>query len=847
MEDVDEFLPGLQTQAATRFANGLSFSGATGLGLNPRGFGICTAEQDDRETTRGNGGGLFDLKQIMELVKSSGKFEELSPFHHCFFNKESYDSLNAVGEKQVAGPGARVKETGVNSVQAPDVLEEDFPSTSQGGLSGFPDQLEVSNEDCSSAGVGTPVQFQGSKQDGSKETREVMQDEIFAGVPEECSQFPHENLSATHDELIGADRDISAKPSFQDMEETLLADEDEDEEGQEDGHWASSYSDQNEPKNIGESVQNNCQNSQPEEVCVLDASRLSGDDTRQPNRALKRNLDESVIIINDDDSEDEDEDRSTNSVFYSTEEFDSAVGMSNDSDGDVSSPLITRSDSWNSLDSSSSDDDCLVLERPNSQKGKQPKPKNQDHISTAHANVSRRHAVDDSSDCDVMVGSQDEIRMHWEEAAMRRRLCKPMQSRGSRVGRADSERPCSSSLRKGDKLSGKERFVHSHHQESELPRPTTSQELAESVATSYSSEFSSKKEISSSRGDKRSKPNTVADASEDWLEPDKIKVQRMNPMSCRRGSGSGFVKTQAAKVVDQVMPENIVVDASEDWLELDKIKIQRMNPMACSRGSGSEFIMSQAAKVVDHVMPEHTTAEEDRVNDSAELSDPHAKPEKDRLNHFTESGDRQHFNLLDSKEIKVSDDRHRKPNVVAESSFLAGDRERIKQTVEFKKADEEEWARRQIELERQALEAQRLRKRKRAEADRKLEMENRQKQRLEEIRESQQMEKRNLGLKEQLRGQVRAELERKSLGCIDMASLLRRLGISVDGGAFPTPEQVVNSAYKRALLRFHPDRAVTLALGDPRQQVEAEETFKLMSRMKSSLPPVAGQFFNSRR
>lgn len=39
----------------------------------------------------------------------------------------------------------------------------------------------------------------------------------------------------------------------------------------------------------------------------------------------------------------------------------------------------------------------------------------------------------------------------------------------------------------------------------------------------------------------------------------------------------------------------------------------------------------------------------------------------------------------------------------------------------------------------------------------------------------------------------------------------------------------VHAAYKRALLRFHPDRA---SRNDIRQQVEAEEKFKLLARMK---------------
>lgn len=44
----------------------------------------------------------------------------------------------------------------------------------------------------------------------------------------------------------------------------------------------------------------------------------------------------------------------------------------------------------------------------------------------------------------------------------------------------------------------------------------------------------------------------------------------------------------------------------------------------------------------------------------------------------------------------------------------------------------------------------------------------------------------------------------------------------------------VQSAYKRALLTFHPDRAPKT---DIRQQVEAEEKFKLINRLKEELLP----------
>eukprot|EP00258_Populus_trichocarpa_P033250 XP_024449269.1 uncharacterized protein LOC112326161 isoform X1 [Populus trichocarpa] len=107
-------------------------------------------------------------------------------------------------------------------------------------------------------------------------------------------------------------------------------------------------------------------------------------------------------------------------------------------------------------------------------------------------------------------------------------------------------------------------------------------------------------------------------------------------------------------------------------------------------------------------------------------------------------------------------------------------------------------------------------------------MERRQKQRVEEMRETQKKDEENLNIKERFRVEVRKELYRLEVTCINMASLLRGLGIHVEGGFQPLPNQV-HAAYKRALLKFHPDRA---SKTDIRRQVEAEEKFKLISRMK---------------
>ncbi|KAJ4960366.1 hypothetical protein NE237_020276 [Protea cynaroides] len=164
---------------------------------------------------------------------------------------------------------------------------------------------------------------------------------------------------------------------------------------------------------------------------------------------------------------------------------------------------------------------------------------------------------------------------------------------------------------------------------------------------------------------------------------------------------------------------------------------------------------------------------------------------------------------------------------------IISEREKIKETDEYKRAVEEEWASRQRELQIQAEEARRLKKRKKAEMLRLLDMERRQKRRVEEMRESQKKDEETINLKEQLRMEIRKELDRLESMYSDMASLLRALGIHVGGGHSPMPHEV-HAAYRRALLKFHPDRA---SRTDNRQQVEAEEKFKLISRLKEKFLP----------
>ncbi|KAJ6901171.1 hypothetical protein NC652_027071 [Populus alba x Populus x berolinensis] len=93
--------------------------------------------------------------------------------------------------------------------------------------------------------------------------------------------------------------------------------------------------------------------------------------------------------------------------------------------------------------------------------------------------------------------------------------------------------------------------------------------------------------------------------------------------------------------------------------------------------------------------------------------------------------------------------------LLSDERDIINEREKLKETDEYKQAIEEEWAARQRQLQIQAEEARRLRKRRKAETLRILDMERRQKQRLEEVRETQKKDEENLNKKERFRVEVR--------------------------------------------------------------------------------------------
>lgn len=160
---------------------------------------------------------------------------------------------------------------------------------------------------------------------------------------------------------------------------------------------------------------------------------------------------------------------------------------------------------------------------------------------------------------------------------------------------------------------------------------------------------------------------------------------------------------------------------------------------------------------------------------------------------------------------------------------IINQKEKHKQTDLYKKAMEEELASRQRQLQIQAEEAQKMRKRKKAENSRLLDIERRSKERLEEVRETLKKDKELMNTKDELRVEIKKKLNHLENRCIDMTSLLRGLGVNVGASLRQPTQKEVHTAYKHAMLKFHPDRA---SKTDIREQVEAEETCKLISRMK---------------
>ena len=91
-----------------------------------------------------------------------------------------------------------------------------------------------------------------------------------------------------------------------------------------------------------------------------------------------------------------------------------------------------------------------------------------------------------------------------------------------------------------------------------------------------------------------------------------------------------------------------------------------------------------------------------------------------------------------------------------------------------------------------------------------------------EARESRHEEEQST---DSIREEFRREWETK-VASLNLAETLECFGVAVEGGAHANAKQL-RSAYRKALLRFHPDRQGAKEL---RERVAAEERFKILSQ-----------------
>ncbi|ERN17784.1 hypothetical protein AMTR_s00047p00145320 [Amborella trichopoda] len=430
---------------------------------------------------------------------------------------------------------------------------------------------------------------------------------------------------------------------------------------------------------------------------------------------------------------------------------------------------------------------------------------------------------DDNSDCEILEDSSGDVRAQWEKAALRRKMMK-----GSWNMQFEVEDQASTS--------GSNNESRSHSQNSSFVQ----------------------KDVNVDRDLESDEP--VLSSASDIVMEDICDIVMEEDIS--------NFKTSPDDIREEFIPNP---DLNDSGSEFDRQSPDMGAPTQMGDSSNLEEMDSESTKGLDGTVVDDGNEEDgpkaqegwvpdvDALFNNQEIGDA-----KDALFNNRENGDdndvlfknREHgdvkyslfnnrengdvkdplFNCQENDDTKVENIAGDARNDTGTTEFendLVGDREKLKDTAAFKLAIEEEWANRQREIQIQAEEAQRLRKRKKLESLRLLEMEKRQKQRIEEMRETQKKDEETINLKEQLRVEVRRELDKLEFQYRDMASLLRGLGIMVGGGLRPMLHEV-QAAYKQALLRFHPDRA---SKRNPRQMVEAEETFKLISRLKDKLPP----------
>ncbi|EIE25339.1 hypothetical protein COCSUDRAFT_32622 [Coccomyxa subellipsoidea C-169] len=136
-----------------------------------------------------------------------------------------------------------------------------------------------------------------------------------------------------------------------------------------------------------------------------------------------------------------------------------------------------------------------------------------------------------------------------------------------------------------------------------------------------------------------------------------------------------------------------------------------------------------------------------------------------------------------------------------------------------------EWELRRVEIERQAEEARREKKRRRAES----ELAVRSQARLEDHWRLLAAQESEADERERLRMEIRAQLELRVRYARSAESKLRALNIPLEYDPV-TRLPNISKAVRSSLRFYHPDRYQNVGL---RAQVEAEEMFKLVSRVRN--------------
>ncbi|CAN1794962.1 hypothetical protein LINPERHAP1_LOCUS20452 [Linum perenne] len=428
----------------------------------------------------------------------------------------------------------------------------------------------------------------------------------------------------------------------------------------------------------------------------------------------------------------------------------------------------------------------------------------------------------DSSDCEILDSSRGNPRAQWEEACKRKKKSHAVKdqsgsSNGSKDQLGAQDRDGSSNYCTHTRQNGRPGSSSGYNPETTNFSETEAVQSSNSgPAVETTQKVNQQSVPSCSNSTSGANPSPLEKAADCFRSETIVEDHSSGLEKCQNSNqdNSRFHTKDPSSSKDGVW-QNLV---KSTFVPKSKENRRRDNT-ASSKGKEELDSSEKHAGRVSHSDHHRETQDEPETSGSGESKRPSAEliPETQR------SGDNN-----PSSSSPTADASLCPGNIITE-------REKMKETDEYKRAIEEEWEARQQQLRIQAEEAQRLRKRKKAEALRISDMQRRQKQRLEEVRETQKKDEEDLNTKERFRVEIRKQLSQLESRCIDLASLLRSLGINVGGGIRPTPNEV-HAAYKRAVLKFHPDRA---SRTDIRQQVESEEKFKLICRMKEKVFPAS--------